>query len=217
MKKYYVLLGLGAGLLLASCSKTPGVKYLLSADRLAWQPYREGQVVRYANSRTGAVRSYTVIKVADYLEKERLGINWVPLLGSREPDEYQNVAVTMQRTDSVGYGFTAVSLTQSKGPGSPTGSFFMATAGWETLGTAPLPVDELNQGLPFDTTQYRGIKVLPTVALGSGTYSNVLEIRSPYAGSISSGLPTTTRMYYAKQRGVLAFEDKATGLWSVVP
>jgi hypothetical protein len=216
MKKYYVLLGIGAGLFLASCSKTPGVKYPLSADRLAWQPYREGQVVRYVNSRTAATRTYTVTKVFDRLEKERLGINWVPLLPSREPDEYQNVTVTMQRTDSAGYSFTVVDLVRSGDPSYATGLFF-AAVGWETLGNGQLPIDELNQGLPYDTTQYRGVKVLPTLTLGSNTYNNVLEIKSLYTGTISPGLPTTTRVYYAKQLGVLAFDDKATGRWYRLP
>ncbi|MGI4759508.1 MAG: hypothetical protein ACRYF0_02290 [Janthinobacterium lividum] len=214
MRNYYVLLGVGV--LLASCSKTPGVNYPLSAERLAWQPYREGQVVRYANSRTAAVRTYAVTKVFDRLEKERVGINWVPLLPSREPDEYQNVTVTMQRTDSVGASFTVVDLVHSGDPSYANG-FFLARAGWETLGPGPLPLDELNQGVSFDTTQYRGVKVVPTIKLGSAIYSNVLEIKNLYAGASSLGLPTTTRIYYAKQRGVLAFEDKATGLWSLVP
>jgi len=216
MKKYCVPLAVGASLFLASCSKTPGVKYPLSADRLAWQPYREGQVVRYVNSRTAATRTYTVTQVFDRLEKERVGINWVPLLPGREPNEYQNVTVTMQRTDSAGVSFPVMDLVHNSDPNYANGLFF-AFAGWETLGRAPLPLDELNQGVPFDTTQYRGVKVVPAIKLGVATYRNVVEIKNLYTGAGNLGLPTITRLYYAKQQGVLAFEDKATGLWYRLP
>jgi hypothetical protein len=216
MRIQYLLSGLGLAVILTGCSKTPGVKYLLTADRLAWQPYQGGQVLHFANSSTGATRTYAVTKVSDYMEKERLGINWVPLLGSREPDEYQNVAVTIQRTDSVGYSFTAVEFTQNNDPGSPAGIFFMA-AGWESLGTVRLPADELNQGLPFDTTQYKGVRLLPALTLGTLVYTNVLEVKSQYTGTISPGLPTIKRIYYTKNKGVLAFDDQATGRWWLVP
>ena len=216
MKKHCLFLAVGAGLFLASCSKTPGVTYPLSADRLAWQPYRQGQVVRYANSRTATIRTYAVTQVFDRLEKERVGINWVPLLPGREPDEYQNVTVTMQRTDSAGVSFPVMDLVYSSDPNYATGLFF-AAVGWETLGRAQLPLDELNQGVPFDTTQYRGVKVVPAIRLGAATYSNVLEIKNLYTGAGSPGLPTITRFYFARQQGVLAFEDKATGLWYRLP
>ena len=216
MKIQYFLVGIGLAVGVTACSGTPGMKYPLSADRLAWQPYREGQVLRFANSRTTAIRAYTVTQVADYTVKERLGINWVPLLGSRKPREYQNVDVTIQRPDSVGYSFTAVGLNQDGDPSSPNGIFFRATVGWDGFSAYDsLPIDSVNKGAAFDSLRYPGIRLVQSATFGGITYGPVLRIlpflpSTPVKGALRV-------IIYAKGAGVVAFEETGRGLWYRLP
>jgi hypothetical protein len=54
---------------LAACT-APGPQYRFTADQLAWQPYQEGQVLRFGNARTATVRTYRVSRVVDVMVEQ---------------------------------------------------------------------------------------------------------------------------------------------------
>ena len=204
----YLLIGtLGA----ASSCKSPATKYRLSAEQLAWQPYQQGQVLRFGNSRTSAIRTYQVVLVTDAMVEYG---GFCICVGIERP-QFQQRTVTMQRTDTIAVNsrFNVLSLSMGE-HFNITGvdPNFQAATEWDGGGHAQLPIDEVNAGLPFDTTSYgpyQGSKLLPTYAVGTSTYTTVVQT--------VSGFGPTTAVYHAKSRGVVAFEDKRTGLWYRLP
>lgn len=67
MKRVSVL-GLGLLLGLASCTDKPVPEYRFTAEQLAWQPYRVGDVLRFGQARSNKVRTFIVTEVNDRLE-----------------------------------------------------------------------------------------------------------------------------------------------------
>jgi len=205
---------------LAACN-SPGPEYHFTADQLAWQPYQDGQVLRFGNSRTAAVRTYRVTQVYDVLVQQSGGWGLKPF-PHQEPPSFQTITVLLQRTDSLGSEFEAFGLRfDFDHPSIVPGNELLVEAylNWDTLlntsAAAILPVDELNQGLPLDTTRYHGIRLLPTRTLGPATYAPVVQyiLRGrPYPGNTNS----ITELYVTKVNGVVGFVQRNT-LWYRIP
>ncbi len=201
---------------LAACTAPPGPEYRFTASQLAWQPYQAGQVLRFGNSQTATVRTYRVTRVIDVMTK--LGGRW----NVKSPPSYQAVTAFLQRTDSVGVEFEALGLVfDFDSPSVVSGNepAVYAYLNWDALPNMPaaaaLPVDELNQGLPLDTTRYGSVRLLPTYTLGAATYNSVVRYalqRTRYSNLTSP----TTGLYLTKANGVVGFVQRNT-LWYRIP
>lgn len=211
MRPYLLLVSslLAGGL--AACSAEPSLQYHLTPEQLAWQGYQAGQVLRFGNRRTAAVRTYQVVQVNDELidgGKSGSLLPWAPKAAYR----FQSICALLQRTDTASQQFTAVQLSPNLiGVGDPSRASCLVN--WPGLPIeAVLPVDELNQGVPLDTLQY-GAVVLPAATFGPATYAQVVQLtRRHYQGS-GPGMT----IYYAKGQGVVAFAEQKTGLWYRLP
>lgn len=202
---------------MAACT-SPGPEYRFTADQLAWQPYQDGQVLRFGNSQTAAVRTYRVTRVLDIMEKQNALWGFKPF-PHEGPPSYQNVSAYLQRTDSLSDEFAAFRL-DFDFVNSPVvaGSEMLVNArlNWDTPLYTPsiaiLPVDELNQGLPLDTVRYGSVRLLPVHTLGSATYTAVVQytLRSTQYGGPTTGL------YLTKANGVVGFVQR-NALWYRIP
>lgn len=47
------------------CSEKPPIESRLSAEALAWQPYRVGQIMRFGQAKTNKVRTFAITEVND--------------------------------------------------------------------------------------------------------------------------------------------------------
>ena len=202
--------GLGAG-----CSNAPGTTYRLTPGQLAWQPYQLGQVLRFGNSRTPAIRTYRILNVEDVMLEgpHSNGLVVLPFLRRQDPDQFQNITVAAVRSDTVGVLFEALTLAAdpSYSTGFPDVPVY-GEAAWGSSSTVRLPIAEINNGIAFDTLGvYQHTRLLASLKLGSATYSQVVEVRRPTAAV------GTTALYYAKGSGVVAFEERNTGLWYRLP
>lgn len=202
---------IGASSCLAACSlqgDAPAPEYRLTPQQLAWQPYHEGQVLRFGNARTTAVRTYAVSKLTDQMVTA-----YCSVCLSEQP-KYQEISVQMQRTDTASVKFTALSLqlyrARASGSDAPV---LRATEGWTTHSTPGLPLDQIDRGQPLDSTQYFHVKLLPSLTLGTVTYSQV--VRSPSFGVPDQGIVAV--LYFTKNQGVVGFEEVSSGLWYRLP
>ena len=201
-------------LVLVSCGKDPAAQYRLSAEQLAWQGYELGQVLRFGHAKDGRVRTYRVTEIRDVMEKQYGGINWTPF-PSKEPPLCQHVTVLAQRTDSLFQPRPVLDLELYAQGGDPVQ--LRAEAEWETFYYARLPLNEVIKGLPIDTLEYQypGTALLPMVRLGPANYTQVVRVNNR-RGMVS--LPKQTRrLYYARGKGVVAFEEAGNDLWYRLP
>jgi hypothetical protein len=205
--KHLLFLALLA-VLLAACSKDP-IRYRLSQEQLAWQGYRLGEVLRFGHARNNEVRTYQVVKIEDVMET-RPGFH----LGSRP--EYQRISVVVQRTDSITLPQEVLELMLSEY--SERGSV-QAIAQWGAFSFAALPIDAVNRGTPIDTSQYQypGARLLRNATFGAVTYASVIQASNPAAPGASSFSRYTRRLYYARGKGVVAFEEANNDLWYRLP
>ncbi|HEX8326466.1 MAG TPA: hypothetical protein VF629_02910 [Hymenobacter sp.] len=196
-------------LLLTSCSKDP-VQHRFSNEQLAWQGYQAGEVLRFGRDRDAQVRTYQVAKIDDIMEPQS-GF----FIGTRP--EYQRIIVEVQRTDSLSRPEQVLELRLPEAPFDDR--IVHALAGWESYRYASLPIDVVNRGAAIDTSAYQfpGVYFLPTAVFGAVTYSQV--IRTDYRPYTGSATPSriTRRLYYAKGKGVVAFEEVGKGLWYRLP
>ena len=196
---------------LVSCSKEPAAQYRLSAEQLAWQGYYAGEGLRFSHVQDAKVRTYRVTNIDDRMETQHTGI----FIGNRP--EYQQITVTVQRTDSVFRPVPALvlgrNLVYTDEPD------LRARAEWETFYYAPLPLDNVIKGTPIDTLYgYRpGTRLLASATLGPATYSQVIRVDNrPAPGTAPLGR-STRRLYYARGKGVVAFEEAGNDLWYRLP
>ncbi|MCB2407667.1 hypothetical protein [Hymenobacter lucidus] len=203
-----------ATVLLSGCEKDPE-EYRLSAEQLAWQPYHANDVLRFGHAKDGKVRTYRVTEVQDQMEKQNTGINWTPF-PSRELIA-QQVKVLALRTDSTAQPQTVLNL-ELYYDGSEAKVVLLAEVEWETFyPAARLPIDSVNAGVALGTTFTPGIEFLPTITLGPATYSQVIRAQNQYPTATLPGLKLVRQLYYAKNKGVVAFEEDGTGLWYRLP
>lgn len=197
---------------LAACSQAPVPQYRLTASQLAWQPYQAGQVLRFGNDRRPTVRRYTVLQATDELVSSYSAGG---LLASRQQLYAAEVkGAQVQRTDTVAEPFLACSLSPDVNGPAPNPASAICYVSWDNFPIqAPLPVDEVNKGMAFDTAYYGATRLLPVATLGGNTYHQVLQVkRYHYQGSGPSMV-----LYYTKNQGVVAFEEVKTGLWYRLP
>ena len=197
---------------LGACSQAPAPQYLLTASQLAWQPYQAGQVLRFGNDRRPTVRRYTVLQATDELVKSYSAGG---LFSSRQQLYAAEVKeAQVQRTDTAAGFFSACLLSPDVNEPAPNPASASCYVNWEDFPIqAPLPVDEVDKGIAFDTAYYSATRLLPVVTLGGSTYRQVLQVkRYHYQGSGPSMV-----LYYAKSQGVVAFEEAKTGLWYRLP
>lgn len=232
---HYQYVALAAGLLssaLVSCSEKPPVESRLPAEALAWQPYHQGQVLRFGQAKTSQVRAFTVTEVRDEFREYTQGGSAPVYLGPPTKYRTQGITVTVTRTDTIRYMRTAVSTTAR--PDSvlfTTGTALLALnaddglqgaltayVGWDVGFYSSLPLQAVStNSTPVDTTQ----QLLPSIRLGGVDYGPVLRITNQVA--VPAGPYTSfprnkpaRRIYYAKGVGVVGFVEGTT-LWYRLP
>ncbi|MDO7877178.1 hypothetical protein Q5H93_20700 [Hymenobacter sp. ASUV-10] len=218
--RYYLLSAIGA-ILLDSCD-VPGPQYRLSAEQLAWQPYRIGEVLRFGHAQDGRVRSYRIASVDSRMDGAR-GVYF-----SGRPG-YERITVKTQRLDTTFYYYNSA-------PGQPLDSALFQTMaldlylyapeggtpqlqaqyGWDySVFSRSLPLDSAIAGA---TWNYPTLRILPSVTLGGIDYAQTIWQALDYGNQQSSRRYKLIRqLYYAKGKGVVAFEEDGTGLWYRLP
>ena len=215
------LLAGGAFLLLTltSCPKSPAVEYRLSAEQLAWQGYQIGEELRFGHAQDSRVRTYRVTEIRDQMEKQYTGGGGPGLpFPRKESPLCQHRTVVALRTDSLYRPLPILDL-QLSTDGGYDRPLLRAEAEWETFGYAPLPLDNIINGTPIDTLYgYRpGTRLLASATLGPATYSQVIRVDNrPAPGTAPLGR-STRRLYYARGKGVVAFEEAGNDLWYRLP
>ncbi|UOQ71913.1 hypothetical protein [Hymenobacter cellulosilyticus] len=96
-----------AAFLLTACSREsePDPEYRMSADQLAWQPYRIGDVLRFGHAKDGKVRTYRITEVNEEMVEYSLG------LFTKKRDRKQQFNVLAERTDSIQFDYITKSST----------------------------------------------------------------------------------------------------------
>jgi hypothetical protein len=211
LKSYRHLLAAASLLLLAGCGSSPE-EYRLTSQRLAWQGYQAGQVLRFAQRPAGPVRTYRIASVDDRLEKQQQGINYT--LIPRRGIVCQQVSVTAQRTDTIAPAKQVLDFALNYYAGDIA---FRATAGWDGFEAYDsLPIDSVNKGVAFDSLRYPGIRLVQSITFGGITYGPVLRIL-PFPPSGTPVKGALRVLFYAKGAGVVAFEETGRGLWYRLP
>jgi hypothetical protein len=215
---YGKLLAGSLGLLLAfsSCSqKTPAAQHRLTGEQLAWKGYQPGEVLRFGHSQDNSVRTYRITAIMEQMVKQAMGPNLTPLPTKLAP-ECQELTVMAQRTDVPAQAQAVLVLGLYQDDQSREIAP-RALAEWEASGSVRLPVNEVSQGIPFDPLQYPATELLPTATFGPTTYSQVIHVTTSYQGTPAPGIRLTRQLYYAKDKGVVAYEEEGTGLWYRLP
>ncbi len=191
-------------LLLYGCEKAPAVEHKLSAEQLTWQPYRAGDILRFGHARDNKVRTYRITEVRDTTDSFS-GI----FFGTRPI--YQHIVVMAQRTDTVSRPEQVLEINLA--PITP--SFIQplwARVSWESCSTS-LPIDKLNEGTPLDTVDYKGIRLLQLATFGPTIHAQVVHMTDYYRGPGAQ----PAHIYYARNKGVVAFKEGGTDLWYRLP
>ncbi|WBA43783.1 hypothetical protein [Hymenobacter canadensis] len=214
MKHTYLLPAFALLGLVSGCAKDPAQEFKLSAEQLAWQPYRTGEVLRFGHDKSSKIRTYRVIEVQDRMETQYQSGSWLPF-PQKEPPLYQYLTIKVQRTDSTSQPWVALDMHLYSMPVG--GIELRAAAEWESFYNTYLPIDSVNAGVSIDTLYYPGIKLLPTVRLGPTTHPQVIFCRNKYPNSIPAGGKRNRYLYYAKRKGVVGFQEDGSGLWYRLP
>ena len=211
-----------AGLLLALAScfgrKEPAAEYWLSKEQLAWQGYRAGQVLRFGNAQSNAVRTYRVTQIRDSLETQFTGaVGPTVPFPQGKPPLYQQLVAVVQRTDLATGRRYALTMGQNYDPHWSRPQL-RAEASWETFFSARLPIDEVNAGLPIDTLTYPATEFLREATFGTSRYDSVIHLTYRHRnGTAPAGARPTRQLYYARGKGVVAYDEEGTGLWYRLP
>ncbi|MGI4875808.1 MAG: hypothetical protein ACRYFX_32015 [Janthinobacterium lividum] len=217
---------------LVSCSKKPTPEYRLTAEQLAWQPYKVGDVLRFGQAYTSKVRTFTIAAVNDQLiTLSNSGGGGINLLGSASSSRLEQLLVDVRRTDTVRYQLTSTSTPakpdsvinnypdmllematdDNRGDGPVT---IRASVNWDYSFEHNLPLAEVLAGqAPADTAAH----LLPTLKLGGIIYGPVLQLSNVLIRSnVAPRQKLTRRLYYAKNYGVVGFVEGRT-LWYRLP
>ncbi|NVO84714.1 hypothetical protein [Hymenobacter terrestris] len=195
----------------------PLVEYRFTAEQLAWQPYRTGDVLRFGNDHNNRIRTYKIPEIVDVMEEMSTGSVYIPLPVRRQTAVLvQRIAVRMQRTDSVTSRIPLLNLQLSYNPDRKAPSLIFSELSWEGFYKATLPIDSVNGGKPINQRYYQGVSLLPTLTVGPTTYQQVLVAENSYPQLTLPGVRLVSRLYYARQRGVVGFVEGGT-LWYKLP
>ena len=202
---------LAATILFTATSCAREEEYHLTEEQLAWQGYRIGQELSFGHAQDGQVRTYRVTDVQDHMESQYTGYT-VSLFAAPDID-CQQVTITVQRTDSAFRPQTALKLGLYYDESDETVKL-EAQTDWEAAYSVYLPIDSVSQGAPIDTLNYyyRSAKLLASATFGPLTYAQVIHVK-PY----QYGSRAIRNLYYAKGKGVVAFEENGSGLWFRLP
>ncbi|GAB3636998.1 hypothetical protein GCM10027422_25880 [Hymenobacter arcticus] len=208
-------------LLLSSCKFNlepdpfPTPTYQLTPDELVWQGYQQGQELRFGRAGSPKVRTFRVLKVQDETQPQASS-SLIPPRGT-----YQTITVLGQRTDSLTYIFRtngdSVAVVDEllelyKYYNKSTGTVELrADVEWSKTFSQSLPLDAVTTNRPLQSST---VELLPTVVLGGVTYGPTLRI-SPQLNTVgySPRLRAIRRVYYARGKGVVGYEEDGTGLW----
>lgn len=223
-KSYVCPLWLAVAACVSSC-ESPGPQYRFSDEQRAWQPYRLGEELRFGHAQDGRVRSYRITAVDSRMKESRyVG----PHIGGERPS-YEEVTVMAERTDTTFYYYRGA-------PGQALDSaLFQTTALVMSLympeGSAPRlqarcgwDYGAYGQSLPLDSAiagavlNYPTLKILPSVTLGGITYGPTIWQTLNHGSQQSTRRYKLIRqLYYARDKGVVAFEEDGSGLWYRLP
>ncbi|MBT9394291.1 hypothetical protein KLP40_14055 [Hymenobacter sp. NST-14] len=226
MKKPYRLLYVGL-LLSSGCLTSTTEEIRIPAEQLAWQPYHNGDVLRFGQDRSSNVRTFLITEIKEEFIEYSIGGNAPVYLGPPKKIRAQTLDVYARRTDTVRYVATPAST-----PNKPDSVVFTtptnllslgasesggyAYLNWDVTFSAELPLRQITTGYPlYDTTQV----LLPRLQLGGVAYDSVLRISNARSAGILYGLPRAKpvrRVYYAKAFGVVGFVEGGT-LWYRLP
>jgi hypothetical protein len=226
MKNSYLLSALALLGLLSGCAKDPVQEFKLSAEQLAWQPYRTGNVLRFGQASSGKVRTFVIDDVEDKLEEYSVS-GGVLIFASVRRVKSQSIEVRVRRTDTIRYSPTPTSTPTRPDsmPDMSARSLLSISAGdigqpgyayliWDYGFSSDLPYDDVIAGRPLGNST----QLLPTLRLGGIDYESVLRIPNVLSGN-PSGFPRNKPaqfVYYAKGVGVVGFEEGNT-LWYRLP
>lgn len=213
---------------LSGCKEKNPEEFRLTAEQLAWQPYRTGDVLRFGQAQSSKVRTFAITEVDNRFDTYSLGGSIPVYLGPRKRITVQSINVRARRTDTLRYVRTPTSTPTQ--PDSvpftyPTTLLELAAGhvdsdgyayvGWDIGFNNSLPLSQVLQGItPYDTTQ----QLLPMVRLGGIEYGPVLRISNP-SQTLLTGFPRVQParyIYYAKDYGVVGFAEGST-LWYRLP
>lgn len=217
------------GVALSSCNKSnePGPAYYLTTEELAWQGYQLGQQLRFGQAGSSRVRTYAVVEVIDRLEEGYQPV-WIASVQGQLPT-YQHITVKGYRTDSASYVVASINSPkdsvrevdtfldlQKYAPNhDPAKQALLSRVGWGTVFTADPQLQAVTTGQSLAANG--NVTMLPTFAVGGITYGPTLQIVRGYKVSPGPKQQVTNQIWFAKGRGVVAFEEQASGLWYRLP
>ncbi|WP_375418330.1 hypothetical protein [uncultured Hymenobacter sp.] len=205
------------GFTACTTDKEPAPEYRLSQEQLAWQGYRQGEVLRFGRRPNGPVRTYRITAVQDRIDTLYVRAGWLPL-PQAEPPRYQHVTVMAQRTDSSAFARQILDMEMWPDRNANYQPTLRVQAGWEAFTDAMLPLAEVNKRTPIDTLKHPGTELLPSATFGPTTYSQVIHAVNRYrSGLPPAGIRPTRHLYYVRGKGVVAFVEDGTGLWYRLP
>lgn len=217
--------------LLTACSREsePEPEYRMSADQLAWQPYRVGDVLRFGHAKDGKVRTYRITEVNEEM------VEYNPSLFTKAVQRNQFISVVAERTDSTQFdyitksstvGGTLVTTTDSirhqirllkigldpAGSSSSPSLVAFCFWGWQPVYFS-FPLQEIISGA-YKVYIYPTVISVPNLTLGPRTYPEVLKSSPTDENSRSTRRAKVVRtLYLAKSEGIVGFEEDGTGLW----
>lgn len=227
MKHTYLLPVFALLALLTGCAKEPAQEIKLSAEQLAWQPYRTGDVLQFGQANSNKVRTFLIDAIDDQFIEYSIGGNAPVFLGFPKRIKSQQIEVRVRRTDTIRYTPTPTStptrpdsildtyarslLSISAGDDNQNGYAYL---NWDYGFSSDLPYDDVIAGRPL----MNSMQLLPTLRLGGIDYESVLRIPNGLSGN-PAGFPRNKParfVYYAKGFGVVGFEEGNT-LWYRLP
>lgn len=218
---------LSTGLTSCTNSDTPGPAYRLSADELAWQGYQQGQQLRFGRAGSSQVRSYLISEVTDHMEEQYQSV-WIASVQGRPPT-FQHIKVSGYRTDSVEYTagstasprdsvravYTFLDLQKHAVNGDPSTNMLLSSIGWDYWSITYPPLQEVINNQPL--LAGGPVSLLPSVTLGGLAYGPTLLITRNYAPPTSPRQHIISRLWYARGKGVVGYEEVGAGIWYRLP
>ncbi|MCR5889078.1 hypothetical protein LRS06_15135 [Hymenobacter sp. J193] len=209
-------------------------EYKLSAEQLAWQPYKAGDILRFGNARNSSIRTFTITNVDDQLHQYSLGGDAPVYLGPAKKVKYQTLDVYALRTDTLryvhnpatspteldslpySYATTILSMKANadEGPSYGEGSTYTLVR-WDIGFSNVLPLEQVGSGQQLSDTTHQ---LLPSLRLGGIDYGPVLRISNSQTSPPVEfpRLRPARLVYYAKGYGVVGFVEGGT-LWYRLP
>ena len=209
--------------LLTTAFSSDRSRHALSAEQLEWQGYRVGEVLRFGHAGSAYVRTYEVKSVKTRFKGDGAGLF----------NTFQTLTALVQRTDSIHEPFEGVVLELRSGRYEGEETSLETYCEWDGLHGGGLPVSEVltgkkevkeyQSGIMYgsagpDTLAYRSAELLPSVVLGGRTHQQVIHIanllRKPRKARRRKEIQ---HLYYARQHGVVGFEEDGSDLWYRLP